>query len=1255
MKNKLLTLKAVMLSLVLVGAVHSLNAQNYLINENFDNFPANLNGTSANSWTGFTLSGDSAVDRWVFNNSIGYDIASPLNGQVALADCYMGGFANTGSNNTNSQNLTLVSPTVSTVGLTNLTLTYDELYLQLNSSGTFVEVSTNGGTSWTTVFSTGTGGFFPNSRSINLASYTGNASFTIRFRWTTPASTTHGYWMLDNVKLFSRYANDVGVEALIDPKNNACPDPNQNVSLRITNFGTSSASNISVNMNVSGGASGNFSTSVATLAAGTSVNVFTGNTVNTTSGGNINFTSYTTYAGDQTTTNDTLDVTIVTAPTPTDPSGNAIVQCGVGPVTLTANAVAGEETVWYEDGTTSTSVGSGNPFLYNNTVYASRDFYAENTRNLPSVHSTGLTGVYRYNTNAEKAIYFDITTTNEIVIDSFASNFAYNGRYICSVYYRAGTYLGYQTNKAAFTLLKVDTVDANVLGQPAFVSLDGAKFRVGSGQSYGFAITARAYTGSAIPAFAFKLGTTNNVANEDMSIYANDVSETAFTNQLTGYSGDVLVHYQKVCKSQRKPISVVIIPKPTGLELIEGTPNNGAYRSGTIGEPDVARLGDTFTYEVQPITGYTNADYGTSWTITDLSMKTLGGAAPVATDTATSMPGTNNGTLTYIPSGGVDTLYRIDITVLDMVKNCDTTVTRYLLVGADPFVQFSTQAICEGDETSFTNNSSIASGSLSYMWYFGDGDSTDTPNPKHTYALAGSYNVRLIGTSNYGFVSIYDSTIQVFEIPQADFSVNNVCEGASHQFADASYIPSIGTPIYTWDFGDGGAGSSSANPSNTYSMAGTYLVNMHVDVNGCFSEKQRYVTLAPRAVPGFTVQTLCNNKEASFINTSTLQFGTYGTTYKFGDGSVSGDPNAKHKYATFGSIDATLIVTTDLGCIDSVTNTVTLIESPNADFSLSSNCASETIQVNNLTNVPSPGSNGYVWSFGNGQTSTSDNPVISYPGHGSFVIQLIATNTNGCVDTLERTVIMDVKPIAAFNAKDVCEGTAVEFKNNTVNTTGTITYVWDFANGQFSSAGDTSIVYAAAGSYDVALYARTGNGCVDTAMKTINVNPIPNSGFTVVSAQAGDGTMFFDAPTGSGLSYQWFLGDGGKENSASFNYTYKLPGNYTARLVVISDKGCRSESTQSVSVTPTGIHMDEYQITAYPNPSNGILKLDLTAMPEGVHHVSIRDMQGKVVRKFDLEGARSHELNLEELTPSTYLLDVLGAGKVYTIKVSILP
>ncbi|MDX5321536.1 MAG: PKD domain-containing protein, partial [Bacteroidota bacterium] len=419
-------------------------------------------------------------------------------------------------------------------------------------------------------------------------------------------------------------------------------------------------------------------------------------------------------------------------------------------------------------------------------------------------------------------------------------------------------------------------------------------------------------------------------------------------------------------------------------------------------------------YEIPAPTGYTNADYGTDWTITDISFKTPGGNGPATSDTMTSMPGSGNAMITYIPSTGVDTVYLVSVTVMDLNTMCDTLVERYLIVGADPNAQFSSPSICEGDITNFNNMSRIASGFMTFKWYFGDGDSSDVANPKHTYAAPGAYDVRLIATSNYGFTSTFDSTVNVFEIPDADFIATNVCEGSPNSFVDASLLPSVGSPVYSWDFGDGNLGGNVSNLNHQYATPGTYVVNLTVDVNGCSDSKSRYVTLAPRAVPSFTAATSCNNRKVSFDNTSSLAFGEFGSLWKFGDGNSTSAPNPQHRYASFGTVDVTLITTTELGCVDSVTQQVSLIESPNADFSLSSYCSEEVAQVNNLTNTPTPGSNSYVWDFGNGQTSNLDNPVVQYTSPGTYMVSLMVFHTNGCADTLIRTVKVDAKPHADF-------------------------------------------------------------------------------------------------------------------------------------------------------------------------------------------------------------------------------------------------
>lgn len=1238
-------------------------AQGYLLNETFETFPTYLyTGQPNNGWTSQQILGDSVWDRWLFDNYIGYDVPLPLKGKVALADVYNGGYTNQKTNNGNEHNLKLISPVVSTVGMNNLQITWDELYMQLSASQTTVDVSIDGGSSWTNVYFNTAGAFYSTTRTLNLDAYIGQSNLRIRFGFYSPLPqpptipTTHGYWMIDNVKLFTRFANDVGVQALLNPRNNACPNATQSLGLRITNYGTSTANNINVNLGVSGATSGNFSTSIGSLGAGSSTTVFSSNTINTTAGGTVNFTGYTTYGGDQTTTNDSLVTSIVTAPTPTDPSGPPITRCGVGPVALQASAGAGETTVWYNDANTTTALGAGNPFNTPSTVYASRQFFAENTRTLPVTHTNYFTGVYRWNQNTEKAIFFDLTATNELVLDSFASNFAYAGTYLVKVYYKSGTFVGNATNQSAFTLLATDTIITAGLGRPGYIDLKNTKLRIGAGNTYGFVVTvnyAPGPTGNP-PEFAFKLGVISGTANDDLSIYSDGVANQAWTSYIGGYCGDVKIFYQKVCKSQRKPIDVIIIPRPTGVAFTQGAPVKGLYRSGSIAEPDVVRLNDTFVYELTPPSPFSNSNFGTSWMITAFSFQTPGGMPPNSADTLTNPPSIlGPGRLRYIPTSGVDSVLRIRMTVLNMTTMCDTTVDRYILVGADPKSRFSVSTACEGDVLPFTNASSIASGSMTFKWYFGDGDSSELAHPKHTYSTSGSYNVRLIAKSNYGFVSVFDSTILVYEIPTADFSAPTVCDGATHQFTNSSSIPSIGTPTFEWDFGDGSPLSALSDPSHQYTTPTYYPVRLTVDVNGCKHSVLKYATLAPRAVVSFTAQTSCNNAEAVFSNGSSVIFGTYGSRWKFGDGTQATSKNPKHKYSAFGNVSVTLIVTTDLGCMDSVTNGISLIEAPNADFSLASVCSDEVVQINNLTNVPAAGANGYMWDFGNGNTSTLDNPTFTFPGPGVYTVKLWAGNTNGCNDSVTKQVTIDTKPIAGFVAEDVCEGETSNFLNSTVNIPNGATYSWNLDNGKFSQSRDTSLVYGAVGAYDVYLFVSTPNGCLDTAMQTINVNAVPSSTFTSVTASKGDGSMYFEGPTGTGLSYQWFLGDGNKETVRDFIHKYPFMGTYTVQLVVTSSAGCSSSTTQYVSVNPSGLVEKATGLRVYPNPSTGEVNIDMTALTEGDVVVNVRDIIGKTVYVTTVKAGDVHRLDLGYLAPGSYVIEAIAGMSHYSEKIVI--
>lgn len=704
--------------------------------------------------------------------------------------------------------------------------------------------------------------------------------------------------------------------------------------------------------------------------------------------------------------------------------------------------------------------------------------------------------------------------------------------------------------------------------------------------------------------------------------------------------------------------TITVLPSPTGTAINKGTPYESPrmQSAGTLLDPDVVTAGDVLTYEVVPPVGKTNAGYGTTWNISGLSFFTSNGT-PLSTSfyAFTAPTGGSNAKITFSPTAALlDSAVRYSFAANDMGNACDSVLMRYINVVPVPVPSFTQNDVCDKEVMSFTNTSTIQSGSMSYFWDFGDGTTSVLQNPTKLYTTFGSYSVKLRVTSNWGYVDSFTQQVNVNQLPTADFEVSNACQGSNVTFADQSLLP-VGTPSYDWDFGDGTSNGTGQTTAHLYAVPGTYVVTMTVTINGCPDSKTRYATQAPRAVPAFTSQVACNNSTAKFVNGSTVVFGTFGSTWRFGDGSIGTSFHASHKYSGFGSFDVTLVTTTDLGCVDSLKKTITTSESPNADFALNNACSEEWVSVTNLTNTPVSGSNSYSWDFGNGMTSTNPNPITQFAGPGTYTVRLLAFNTNGCADSIQKNLVIDTKPIAAFIAKDVCEGELSTFDNNTVNLPNGGSYAWDFGNGQTSSATDASFTYAASGQYLVRLVVSTVNGCYDTATKMISVNALPDPTFTQASAQLGNGTMNFTANAGAGNTYLWFMGDGSKYTSQIVIHPYLTNGNYDVRLIVTSSAGCSDESTQSVSVTPSGLNTARNTtLLVYPNPNTGsfTVKYDELGVNPELVVVNAQGQSVLVMPEATVENGNI-QVDLSHVVPGIYFVRLTANGQSWNQKIQI--
>jgi len=220
--------------------------------------------------------------------------------------------------------------------------------------------------------------------------------------------------------------------------------------------------------------------------------------------------------------------------------------------------------------------------------------------------------------------------------------------------------------------------------------------------------------------------------------------------------------------------------------------------------------------------------------------------------------------------------------------------------------------------------------------------------------------------------------------------------------------------------------------------------------------------------------------------------------WSFGDGNISTEENPTYAYETDGTYTVSLTVTSEDGSdTETKTNFITVgtgtPSAPTADFSATptSGPAPLTVQFTDDSVDGSSPVEAWTWDFGDGETSTEENPSHVYENAGTYNVSLTVTSDDGSDEEIRANVITvtsgsGTAPTAAFSA-DVVTGNApltVQFTDESTEGTSPITtWRWDFGDGGTSEGENPSHIYSAAGSYTVSLTVTTLDG-LDTETKT---------------------------------------------------------------------------------------------------------------------------------------------------------------------------
>ena len=332
------------------------------------------------------------------------------------------------------------------------------------------------------------------------------------------------------------------------------------------------------------------------------------------------------------------------------------------------------------------------------------------------------------------------------------------------------------------------------------------------------------------------------------------------------------------------------------------------------------------------------------------------------------------------------------VTVTDG-NGCINSITAQVIVHLNPTPTIIGQdEICDGAFSVLSLNSNFSQ----YQWSTGVSSSTAT--------LGTSGNYSVIVTDAFGCTGIALFDLQVHPLPLVIITGDlDKCEGTN---TTLQTTPGQGT--YSWSNG-------STDPTITVSLGGIYTVTVTTD-KGCTKSLGVVFNVHPIPIAAYDPQQniTCEEIRIKFQNTSINEAGsTY--MWDFGDGGTATDRSPSHAYALPGEYNTSLIVTSPWGCIDdeSILVSVIIPPFPIAEFNPSTKLVSIFNSEVNFSNSSSF-STRYVWNFGDGLSSSEENPVHVFDKVGTNKIKLIAFNGANCFDEFESE--LEVAPFFIPNA-----------------------------------------------------------------------------------------------------------------------------------------------------------------------------------------------------------------------------------------------
>jgi gliding motility-associated-like protein len=514
----------------------------------------------------------------------------------------------------------------------------------------------------------------------------------------------------------------------------------------------------------------------------------------------------------------------------------------------------------------------------------------------------------------------------------------------------------------------------------------------------------------------------------------------------------------------------------TGIYNVVGRDGKGCY-SGTAVQvqvnplPIITATSGTMCVGQQTATlTASSSNPGTtySWTpVTALSATT--GSVVVANPSPA-------GTYTYLVTG-------------TDANTCVGTFSTSVLVNPTPTITVNSYTICIGQQTA-TLTASSTNTLTTYSWLPATGlSSTTTTVVTGTPTVSTNYTIT--GTDGNGCIGVGNASILVNILPTITATSGTICTGQTTTLTASGGVTFTWTP--TTGLSSANGSPMVANPTvTTTSQNYTYTVK-GTDGNGCIDSTSSQVLVYPLPVVTATRDSICMGQQVAVLHASGASTYTWtpsNTLSSSTGATVNGSPT------TAGENDYTVTATDIHRCVNTATTSIWVNTLPTVTINtVSPECVPFCTTI---TAVPmAAGTYTYSWNLGNGQTTVSPNFTVAacYSVAGTYAVNLLLTDVNGCTDITSVAVPALSIPIAAFDyGQQPVSILAPDVVFTNESTYGLPYYSWNFGDLYTGSSHDTSSVsnpshtYAEVGTYSVTLTVSTFNGCSATVVNTVIIN-----------------------------------------------------------------------------------------------------------------------------------------------------------------------